>query len=180
MKNLTLLMVALLSQTLVAAPTPEPVTAFKPGTRILFQGDSITDGNRGRNPDPNHILGHGYVFILAAKFGAAFPEAKLEFFNRGVSGNSVRAATEHAVLDALGVKADADSLLVIRNADGHLTGIALGARNFNGQPPAQADFEFDAPDLKQPAKFTPITAPTGFSWNGSGANLVPGYEASEN
>ena len=23
---------------------------------ILFQGDSITDGNRGRNADPNHIM----------------------------------------------------------------------------------------------------------------------------
>lgn len=36
---------------------------------ILFQGDSITYGNRGRNDDPNHILGHGYVFILAGKLG---------------------------------------------------------------------------------------------------------------
>lgn len=25
---------------------------------FLFQGDSITDGNRGRDEDPNHILGH--------------------------------------------------------------------------------------------------------------------------
>ena len=29
------------------------------GLTILFQGDSITDGNRGRNEDPNHIMGHG-------------------------------------------------------------------------------------------------------------------------
>jgi hypothetical protein len=40
----------------------DPMPAFVNGARILFQGDSITDGNRGRNTDPNHILGHGYQF----------------------------------------------------------------------------------------------------------------------
>ncbi|NBV79857.1 MAG: lysophospholipase, partial [Verrucomicrobia bacterium] len=58
--------------------------AFADGTRVLFQGDSITDGNRGRSADPNHILGHGYAFIIAARHGAGFPERKLDFFNRGV------------------------------------------------------------------------------------------------
>jgi hypothetical protein len=43
----------------------EAIGAFAPGARILFQGDSITDGNRGRSTDSNHILGHGYVFITA-------------------------------------------------------------------------------------------------------------------
>ena len=67
----------------------EPIGAFAPKARILFQGDSITDGNRGRSADPNHILGHGYAFIIAARHGAAFPEAKLDFMNRGISGNTV-------------------------------------------------------------------------------------------
>ena len=72
-----------------AAQTVDPIPAFTPDARILFQGDSITDGNRGRNTDPNHILGHGYVFIIAARHGAAFPQANLEFMNRGVSGDTV-------------------------------------------------------------------------------------------
>ncbi len=55
----------------------EPIVAFEQGARVLFQGDSITDGNRGRSADPNHILGHGYVFIIAARHGAQFPQAKL-------------------------------------------------------------------------------------------------------
>ena len=110
MKNLALILVALLLQPLIAAP--EPVAAFKPGARILFQGDSITDGNRGRNPDPNHILGHGYVFLIAAKFGAAFPEAKLEFFNRGVSGNSVLDLEKRWQKDTLDLKPDILSILV--------------------------------------------------------------------
>ncbi len=59
----------------VAEPVPDsPI--FKENARILFQGDSITDGNRGRNEDPNHILGHGYCFIIAAKYGSQFAEKK--------------------------------------------------------------------------------------------------------
>lgn len=68
----------------------EPLAAFTPDSRILFQGDSITDGNRGRSADPNHILGHGYAFLIAAKYGAAFPERKLVFLNRGISGKKSR------------------------------------------------------------------------------------------
>ncbi|WP_304232073.1 SGNH/GDSL hydrolase family protein [Jiulongibacter sediminis] len=57
--------------------------------RFLFIGDSITDGNRGRNEDPNHILGHGYVFSIASRLGAKYPEKSLSFVNRGISGNTV-------------------------------------------------------------------------------------------
>ena len=67
----------------------DPMPAFFPKARILFQGDSITDGNRGRNNDLNHILGHGYQFIIASKYGAQLPERSLTFINRGVSGNKV-------------------------------------------------------------------------------------------
>ena len=57
--------------------------------RILFQGDSITDGNRRRADDPNHILGHSYAFLIAAKYGAMLPERELTFLNRGISGNMI-------------------------------------------------------------------------------------------
>src|SRR3954452_5439963 len=71
-----------------AVQATEPLAVFASGARILFQGDSITDGNRGRSADPNHILGHGYAFIIAAKYGAAFAALNLDFMNRGVSGNT--------------------------------------------------------------------------------------------
>ncbi len=96
----------------------EPIPAFTPGARILFQGDSITDGNRGRSADPNHILGHGYVFIIAAKFGAAFPEAKLEFFNRGVSGNTVLDLEKRWQKDTLDLKPNVLSVLIGVNDKG--------------------------------------------------------------
>ena len=90
----------------------EAIPAFAPGSRILFQGDSITDGKRGRNEDPNHILGHGYVFIIAAKFGATFPESKLKFFNRGNSGNTVLDLEKRWQKDTLDLKPDVLSILV--------------------------------------------------------------------
>lgn len=96
----------------------EPLKAFTPGARILFQGDSITDGNRGRSADPNHILGHGYAFIIAAKYGAAFPEAKLEFINRGISGNTVLDLEKRWQKDTLDLKPDVLSILIGVNDKG--------------------------------------------------------------
>jgi lysophospholipase L1-like esterase len=99
-------------------PAAEPIAAFPPGGRILFQGDSITDGNRGRSADPNHILGHGYVFIIAARQGAAFPEAKLDFINRGVSGNTVLDLAKRWQPDTLDLKPDVLSILIGVNDNG--------------------------------------------------------------
>ena len=80
--------------------------------RVLFQGDSIADGKRGRNADPNHILGHGYVFLLAAKYGAACPERQLTFINRGISGNKVADLAARWQTDTLDLKPDVVSILV--------------------------------------------------------------------
>ncbi|MFT5499663.1 MAG: lysophospholipase L1-like esterase [Kiritimatiellia bacterium] len=99
-------------------PALAPIPAFTSGARILFQGDSITDGNRGRNTDPNHILGHGYVFIIAARHGAAFPEAKLDFMNRGVSGNTVLNLAERWQKDTLDLKPDILSIMIGVNDNG--------------------------------------------------------------
>jgi lysophospholipase L1-like esterase len=90
----------------------EPIPAFRPNARILFQGDSITDGNRGRNTDPNHILGHGYAFLIAAKFGAMLPERKLTFLNRGISGDTVAGLAARWTTDTLDLKPDILSILI--------------------------------------------------------------------
>lgn len=96
----------------------DPIAVFTPHARILFQGDSITDGNRGRSPDPNHILGHGYVFIIAARHGEAFPEAALDFLNRGISGNTVLDLQSRWAKDTLDLKPDVLSILIGVNDDG--------------------------------------------------------------
>lgn len=59
---------------------------FRPGDFILFQGDSITHGGRGR--DMNHYLGHGYQAEIAMRYLAAYPTNDYWFSNRGVSGNT--------------------------------------------------------------------------------------------
>lgn len=86
---------------------------FKKGSRLLFQGDSITDMNRGRNEsDRNHYLGHSFVFLIAARLGVEMPEAKLEFVNRGISGNTVADLRSRWQSDALDLQPDLLSILV--------------------------------------------------------------------
>lgn len=87
-------------------------TKLKEGTVILFQGDSITDGNRGRNEDPNHIMGHGYAFCIASRLGADFPEKRYKFYNRGISGNKVTDLAERWQQDTMNLKPDVLSILV--------------------------------------------------------------------
>lgn len=82
------------------------------GFVFLFQGDSITDGNRGRNTDPNHIMGHGYAFSIASRVGADHPEKHLAFHNRGISGNKVSDLSARWQKDCLDLKPDVLSILV--------------------------------------------------------------------
>jgi lysophospholipase L1-like esterase len=90
----------------------DPMPAFSDGATILFQGDSITDGNRGRNLDPNHILGHGYQFIISAKYGEELAERHLTFLNRGVSGDTVSRLARRWQKDTLDIKPDILSILI--------------------------------------------------------------------
>ncbi|QKZ14858.1 SGNH/GDSL hydrolase family protein [Spirosoma sp. KUDC1026] len=97
---------------LVAAPVPMPEPRAEKGLVFLFQGDSITDGNRGRTTDPNHIMGHGYAFSIASRIGADFPESGFSFYNRGISGNTVTDLQKRWSVDTLALKPDVLSLLV--------------------------------------------------------------------
>ncbi|WP_437222421.1 SGNH/GDSL hydrolase family protein [Planctomicrobium sp. SH661] len=106
-------LIVTLSLTLWAdAPRTSVPAIFTPNSRILFQGDSITDGNRGRTSDPNHILGHGYAFLIAAKFGGEMPVLNLDFVNRGISGNTIRNLKERWQADTLDLKPDVLSILI--------------------------------------------------------------------
>jgi lysophospholipase L1-like esterase len=86
--------------------------SLKNGAVILFQGDSITDGNRGRNTDPNHIMGHGYAFSIASRVGADHPEKRYQFYNRGISGNKVYDLEKRWLAETLDLKPDVLSILV--------------------------------------------------------------------
>jgi lysophospholipase L1-like esterase len=79
---------------------------------ILFQGDSITDGNRGRDTDPNHILGHGYAFSIASRLGADHPEKGYNFINRGISANKIIDLKARWKTDTLDLKPNVLSILI--------------------------------------------------------------------
>ena len=111
-KKFTMIGLGLLAGVSVQAGELQTMPAFSENARILFQGDSITDGNRGRSADPNHILGHGYCFIIAAQYGAQFPEKKLTFMNRGISGNTVSNLQARWQKDTLDLKPDVLSILI--------------------------------------------------------------------
>ncbi|KAA8997188.1 SGNH/GDSL hydrolase family protein [Paenibacillus spiritus] len=79
---------------------------------LLFIGDSITDGNRGRNNDPNHILGHGFVFMIAGRLGLELGGEAPLVVNRGVSGDRASDLYGRWNEDCLAVKPDIVSILV--------------------------------------------------------------------
>jgi lysophospholipase L1-like esterase len=71
---------------------------------ILFQGDSITDGNRTRDNDWNHVMGHGYACLLASRLWYDHPDKKFHFYNRGISGNKVTDLAARWQTDTLALK----------------------------------------------------------------------------
>ena len=92
-------------------------------TTILFQGDSITDGLREKNKDRawdlNHQMGHGYAFLVNARWGAQYPERHFAFINRGISGNRIADLYGRWQEDAVNLRPDVLSILVGVNDVGY-------------------------------------------------------------
>ena len=107
--------------------------AFKKGSRLLFIGDSITDMKWGRNEkDRNHYLGHSYVYLIASRLGVDMPEAQLEFFNRGHSGNRITNLRSRWQTDVIDMKPDLLSVLVGVNDRQVKKGASFGDRKSVG------------------------------------------------
>ncbi len=85
---------------------------MKNGDVILFQGDSITDGNRGRSEDPNHIHGHGYQYIIASEMYADNTDIDFDVVNRGVSGDRIAQLYGRWKEDCLNLKPTVVSILI--------------------------------------------------------------------
>ncbi|MCH5310551.1 MAG: SGNH/GDSL hydrolase family protein [Prevotella sp.] len=97
------------------------------GRRVLFIGDSVTDGGWGRSgglmmptvernlKDLNHIYGHSYMMLCAAHFESFYPEEGLEFINRGISGDDLTRLEIRWQEDAIDIKPDVLSLLIGTN-----------------------------------------------------------------
>lgn len=97
------------------------------GKRVLFIGDSITDGAWGNTgiwnspsedriqTDMNHIYGHGYMMIAASHYQGVFPQEGWTFWNRGISGNTLCDLAERWEKDALALNPDVISILIGTN-----------------------------------------------------------------
>jgi Lysophospholipase L1 and related esterases len=77
---------------------------------VLFQGDSITDYFRNKDDDSN--LGSGYVMMTAALFSAQYPEKKVKFINRGISGDRVKDLQNRWKTDCLDLKTTWVSIMI--------------------------------------------------------------------
>lgn len=103
------------------------VVCMAKGKRVLFIGDSITDGLWGNSKvwntpsedrnhkDMNHIYGHGYMMICASHYQGLYPEEEFVFWNRGISGNTLDDLSARWQKDALALRPDVVSILIGTN-----------------------------------------------------------------
>ena len=78
---------------------------------ILFQGDSITDAGRVKEPGKEANKGYGYANMVAGEIGANEPY-KYKFLNRGISGNRVVDLFARMRKDMINIKPDYMSILI--------------------------------------------------------------------
>ena len=97
---------------------------FEDGMTMLFQGDSVTDTGRDRSiASGMECLGNGYPKVFASVYNTLFPENKVTFVNRGVSGDRTNHLLERYEKDFKAVKPDVISIMI---------GINNTWRNFDG------------------------------------------------
>ena len=105
--------------------TPPEAVAVATGRRVVFIGDSITDGNWGKGDgkrssdrnlwDRNHLYGSGYMYLCATYYQGYFPERGYLFFNRGVGGNTLGELADRWQEDVVDLRPDVLSVLVGTN-----------------------------------------------------------------
>lgn len=84
---------------------------------VLFQGDSITDAGRSRQ-DLND-MGNGYAKMASGWFGSLYPEKKVRFLNRGISGNRIPHLVERWQADCIDLKPTWVSIMIGINDTWH-------------------------------------------------------------
>jgi len=100
---------------------------INPSSVILFQGDSITDCGRSRDNVPANVgLGSGYALMTAAALLADRPADKLQFLNRGISGNRIVDLYARIKSDVINLKPTVLSVLIGVNDTWHEFGSKNG------------------------------------------------------
>lgn len=121
MKKLLISLATVIMLSLLPAFGASPVTK---GKKVVFIGDSITDGNWGcvngykptsaerSHTDFNHIYGHSYMMLVASDIQSKRPKAGHKFFNRGFSGHKLIDLEGRWKEDVLDLDPDVVSVLV--------------------------------------------------------------------
>ena len=78
---------------------------------FVFAGDSITHGGRSPSMDPNHIMGHGFPELIAARLAADNLDLQPQFVNKGVSGDTTQGIYSRWAVDVLRFRPTVISLL---------------------------------------------------------------------
>lgn len=78
--------------------------------KLLFQGDSITDGKR--DTSDIHNLGWSYPKYAAAKLAEMYPDVEFEFINLGIWGNRTDDMLGRADKDIVDIQPDVISILL--------------------------------------------------------------------
>lgn len=98
-----------------------------PRKRVLFIGDSITDGGWGNSGgdnrpssersewDKNHIFGHSYMMLCASHYQSERAADDMTFWNRGISGQTLQQLADRWQQDCLDLKPNVVSILVGTN-----------------------------------------------------------------
>jgi lysophospholipase L1-like esterase len=104
---------------------------FQDGQVVLFQGDSITDCGRERSDMTS--LGSGYASVISKMYGLLFPDTKVTFVNKGISGNRIADIVARYEEDVKAINPDIISVLI---------GINDTWRRYDSNDPVSAqDFE---------------------------------------
>ena len=96
---------------------------FESGDKVLFIGDSITDCGRR---DAHAPLGHGYVRKITELITAKYPEHRITYVNKGISGDIVEGLEIRWDLDVIDEKPEWLSVKIgINNASRqHTAGVS--------------------------------------------------------
>jgi lysophospholipase L1-like esterase len=82
---------------------------FQAGQRVVFIGDSITDCDRRFLAAP---FGDGYMNLVRAFVTARHPQVRLTWFNRGISGDTVRDLARRWEHDVVALQPDWLSVMI--------------------------------------------------------------------
>lgn len=86
---------------------------FEDGMTVLFQGDSVTDAGRNRELSEGiESMGDGYPKVFQEVYDTLFPDNKVRFINRGVSGNRTNHLLERYENDFKAVNPDVISIMI--------------------------------------------------------------------